>query len=137
MGLEGELVPPALDLERFRLTRNLNHRTGAVCIGRMAYGKGLELLAEYPEPVDVYSSVPVNSERNARYKGAAADVPAMLAQYERFIFLPTALGAFRPRRGRGMGGGLRPGRQQECRRCLLDRGKTAARWTLPPRISGE
>ena len=94
MGLEGELVPPALDLERFRLTRNLNHRTGAVCIGRMAYGKGLELLAEYPEPVDVYSSVPVNSERNARYKGAAADVPATLAQYERFVFLPTALEPF-------------------------------------------
>ena len=39
-GLEGELVPPALDLERFRLTRNLNHRTGACCIGRNGIRQG-------------------------------------------------------------------------------------------------
>ena len=94
MGLEGELVPPALDLERFRLTRNLNHRTGACCIGRMAYGKGMELLAEFPEPIDVYSSVPVADMGTALYQGAAADVPATLAQYERFVFLPTALEPF-------------------------------------------
>ena len=60
----------------------------------MAYGKGLELLAEYPEPVDVYSSVPVQSRGSARYRGACADAAATLAQYERFIFLPTAIEPF-------------------------------------------
>ena len=94
MGMEGELIPPALDLDRFRALRSSNHRHGACCVGRMAYGKGLELIAEYPEPVDVYSSVPVRSERSARYRGAAADVPATLAQYEKFVFLPTALEPF-------------------------------------------
>ena len=94
MGGMGELIPPALDLSTFRKHRNSNHRTGAVCVGRMAYGKGLEMLAEFPEPVDVYSSVPVASERNARYRGAAVDVASVLAQYERFVFLPTALEPF-------------------------------------------
>lgn len=94
MGMEGECIPPALDLDHFRAVANQNHRKGAVCIGRMAYGKGLELLAEYPEPVHVYSSVWAPTEGNARYCGPAEDVSLVLSQYERFVFLPQALEPF-------------------------------------------
>lgn len=96
----GHLIPPAIDLERFKPPGSWAHSTpvagrkGAVCVGRMAYGKGLELLAEYEEPVDVYSSVPFRSEGNARYQGIAKDVPGILSRYERFVFLPTALEPF-------------------------------------------
>lgn len=95
-GLDGVWpnIPPALDLDRFKATANQNHRAGAVCVGRMSYGKGLEMLAQYPEPIDIYSSVPVASEGNARYRGATSDVSQTLAQYERFVFLPTALEPF-------------------------------------------
>jgi glycosyltransferase involved in cell wall biosynthesis len=65
-----------------------------VCVGRMAYGKGVQLLAEYPEPVDVYSSAPIASEGSVRYRGATEDVAKTLAQYERFVFLPTVIEPF-------------------------------------------
>ncbi len=96
MGMEGECIPPAVDLDSFRHYASGNHRKGAVCIGRMAYGKGLHLLAEYPEPVDVYSSVSFASGGNARSKGPIQPsyVPQILARYERFVFLPTALEPF-------------------------------------------
>lgn len=94
MQMEGDCIPPALDLDRFRHYANSNHRSGAVCVGRMAYGKGLEFLAEYPEPVDVYSSVPIQSEGSIRYRGPAQDVAKVLARYERFVFLPTAIEPF-------------------------------------------
>ena len=87
----GECIPPAIDLGAFHHYASQDHRHGSCCVGRMAYGKGLELLAEYPEPVDVYSSVPFITEGNARYQGKTADVAATLAQYQRFVFLPTAL----------------------------------------------
>ena len=94
MGLEGELVPPALDLERFRLTRNLNHRTGA-CLHRAdGIRQGLGIARRVSRADRRLLIGPGHSERNARYKGAAADVPATLAQYETFVFLPTALEPF-------------------------------------------
>lgn len=94
MGAKGPCIPPAIDLDAFRRFRDANHRSGAVCLGRMSYGKGLEQLAEYEEPVDVYSSVPFESEGNARYKGIASDPARILASYERFVFLPTAIEPF-------------------------------------------
>lgn len=91
---DGYVIPPAVDLTPFEAVANGNHRAGAVCIGRMAYGKGLQRLAEYEEPVDVYSSVPVTSEGNARYQGPAVDVAETLARYQRFVFAPDALEPF-------------------------------------------
>lgn len=91
--LEGHVIPPALDLERFRTSTN-GHRKGNVCIGRMAYGKGLELLADYTEPVDVYSSVPCRSQGNARYLGPTSDVAETLSHYRTFVFLPQAIEPF-------------------------------------------
>lgn len=89
-----EVIPPAIDLEPFRAVASSNHRQGNVCVGRMAYGKGLELLEEYDEPVDVYSTVPVASRGSVRYRGAASDVAQTLSRYETFVFLPSALEPF-------------------------------------------
>ena len=86
------LIPPALDLDHFKVSNG--RRRGAVCVGRMAYGKGLELLAEYEEQVDVYSSVPVASEGSAIYRGATDDPAKVLSRYERFVFLPTSIEPF-------------------------------------------
>lgn len=94
MKLEGECIPPALELDRYKRYANQNHRNGAVCVGRMAYGKGLELLAEYPEPIDVYSSVPISSQGSVRYQGPTNDVAKTLSAYETFVFLPTAIEPF-------------------------------------------
>lgn len=87
-------IPPALDLERFERLASQNHRAGAVCVGRMSYGKGLELLTEYPEPIDLYSSTPVTSGGSVRYRGATDDVAQTLSRYQRFVFLPTAIEPF-------------------------------------------
>lgn len=89
---EVHIIPPAV-LSSFEPQPN-GSRAGNVCIGRMAYGKGDQLLAEYPEPVDVYSSVPVRERGSIRFKGVTRDTPKTLAHYERFVFLPTALEPF-------------------------------------------
>lgn len=87
-----QIIPPAV-LSNYEPQPNGN-RAGSVCLGRMAYGKGLRLLAEYPEPIDVYSSVPVPSSGSVRYKGQSTDPARTLAHYKRFVFLPTALEPF-------------------------------------------
>lgn len=88
-------IPPALDLDRFRTQAN-GDRQGNVCIGRMAYGKGVDLLVDYGEPVDVYSTVPVATRGGVTYKGQILpeEVPDTLAHYKTFVFLPTALEPF-------------------------------------------
>lgn len=94
MEMGGDCIPPALDLDAFRRRAGANHRSGAVCIGRMAYGKGVQLLTEYGEPVDVYSTVPLTSTGSLRYQGIAEDVATTLSRYERFVFLPTSIEPF-------------------------------------------
>lgn len=94
LGLMGDLIPPALRLGPLRAVAKSNHRSGAVCVGRMSYGKGMERLAEYSQPVDVYSSVPVASQGQAHYQGEATDLAKVLSQYETFVFLPTAFEPF-------------------------------------------
>jgi glycosyltransferase involved in cell wall biosynthesis len=92
-----DVIPPAIPLSNFR---NGDVGDGCVCIGRMAYGKGVERLVEYDEPVDVYSPVPLESRGSLTYRGALdpADVPATLVRYGRFVFLPSVLEPF----GRGV-----------------------------------
>lgn len=85
-------IPPQINLRRFRETGH--GERGNVCIGRMAYGKGVERLMEYPEPIDVYSSVPLATAGNLTYKGEAQDVAAVLSRYRTFVFLPTAFEPF-------------------------------------------
>lgn len=91
---EATVVPPAVPLHTFRAVAGGNHREGAVCVGRMSYGKGLELLHDYREPVDVYSTVPVRSQGQVTYRGEASDVAGVLSHYSRFVFLPTATEPF-------------------------------------------
>lgn len=89
-----EVVPPALNLEPYRAVASVTEREGACCVGRMAYGKGLERLGEQNINIDVYSTVPFQSWGKVRYMGAARDVAATLAGYRRFVFLPAAFEPF-------------------------------------------
>lgn len=84
-----QVVPPALDLAPYRAVAD-SKGEGACCVGRMAYGKGLGMLGELERPIDVYSTVPFQSFDQVRYCGPAEDVPAVLAGYEEFVFLPLA-----------------------------------------------
>lgn len=96
-GVAAHMIPPALDLLRFQAVKGRGDRKGNVCIGRMAYGKGIDLLEEHGEPIDVYSTVPIsNGHPNLTYKGQVKplDVPRILSQYKTFVFLPTALEPF-------------------------------------------
>lgn len=94
-------IPPALDLARFRPSRQVKRNTerkGAVAIG--AYqnpGKGAMGLTEWAREnggLDVYGTgqfIP-----NANYLGPLdyTDVPKTLWQYETFVHLPTDLEPF-------------------------------------------
>lgn len=95
------LVPPPVDLEAFRPSRQVKRNTerkGAVAIG--AYqnpGKGGQAITEWGrenEGIDVYGTgmyAPAGD-----YKGPIAytDVPKTLWQYETFVHLPFALEPF-------------------------------------------
>lgn len=95
--LQTSLIPPALDLLRFREARaRANGRKGAVCVGRMAYGKGVDLLERHPKSVHVWSTVPVASSGSVSFQGSLApeDVADVLARYQTFVFKPTAIEPF-------------------------------------------
>lgn len=95
------LVPPAVDLEAFRPSRQVRRNTereGAVAIG--AYqnpGKGGQAISEWGREnggIDVYGTgrfIPAGD-----YKGplAYADVPKTLWGYETFVHLPQATEPF-------------------------------------------
>jgi hypothetical protein len=104
LGLEGECVPPPIDLAAFRPTRQQrrhDERKGTCCVGAfMNPGKGGQLVAEWAmknEPVDVWGFGPYMPRGD--YIADCGDVdpvklPQLLWNYERFVFLPTALEPF-------------------------------------------
>lgn len=86
-------IPCPVDLPRFEAARNGHARAGAVWLGRLFKSKGLEAAAQWAKtngvPLDFYgigADIPQDN-----YKGvvAADDVPATLAKYHYFVFLPT------------------------------------------------
>lgn len=97
-------IPPALDLNAFRPTRQQRRhgeRKGTCCVGAfMNPGKGGHLLAEWAaknEPVDVWGWGPcLPRGAGVSLKGPVdrAELPSLLASYERFVFLPTAIEPF-------------------------------------------
>lgn len=101
-GISGPCIPPALDLERYRPTRqNRRHRAGAVSIAQWRNpGKGAQQLVEWARangPVDVYGPgefAPAGNGVNYQGELAADGVASVLRAYKTFVFLPTELEPF-------------------------------------------
>jgi len=98
---EARLVPPALDLARFRQAAGLNGRprAGIVALGPwMNYGKHPRAVLEWANgnAVDFYGSGPLAppGAREVPYD----DLPELLAHYEKFVHLPLVIEPF----GRGV-----------------------------------
>jgi hypothetical protein len=104
LGLEGECIPPLIDLASFRPTRQQRRNTerkGTCCVGAfMNPGKGGHLVAEWAvanEPVDLWGFGPCLPRGEFVNQCGSVDrvkLPELLAEYERFVFLPTALEPF-------------------------------------------
>lgn len=99
-GLDGELVPPAIDLDRFRTSTNGN-RQGAVSVGSWQNAqKGQQSLLEWAQQnggMDVYGTGPfAPATPPLDFKGALepADVADTLAHYQTFVHLPWAIEPF-------------------------------------------
>lgn len=96
------LLPPPIDLERFRAAASERPRMpDSNCwLGMAFYGKGVRQLDEWSDangPVDFYGHGPVSPSSNTvQHKGGVPyeSVPAVLAAYERFVFLPTQVEPF-------------------------------------------
>jgi hypothetical protein len=99
-GLEGECIPPAVDLAAFRPSRQQRRhgkRGGACAIAPWQNpGKGQHMLREWSDkhgPVDVYGTghlVPQGPDLNYCGPLEPSDVAGTLQRYERFVHLPTA-----------------------------------------------
>jgi hypothetical protein len=98
---DGGLIPPAIDLARYRKAGSRRPR-GACWLGSAQHvGKGLVQAfewAEENEPVDFWGPMaPAVAETpRIRIKGPVphAHVPTILRLYKRFVFLPTAVEPF-------------------------------------------
>ena len=98
-GLDGELVPPAVDLDRFRQVSN-GHREGAVSVGSWQNeGKGQQSLVEFAREhgLTVFGDGPfVPSCPEIDYRGPLdpGEVPGVLAHYRTFVHLPWVIEPF-------------------------------------------
>lgn len=92
----GELVPPPVNLARFRAAQNGHDRKGTVCVGSwMNFGKAPHLAAEWGAQnggVDFYGGGPLAPEGSTAVE--YDDLPSVLARYRTFVFLPTAVEPF-------------------------------------------
>lgn len=94
---ESELIPPCPKLADFkpnRQTRRHGKRKGTVAVGSwQSQSKGGRLVADLGEPLDCYGpgAFPPRGP-HINYVGTVnpPDLPALLWQYERFVFLPIA-----------------------------------------------
>lgn len=94
------IMPPALDLAPFRAVADAPERAGTLWIGQMTgEHKGIGAAIAWAErhgPVDFYGAGATPSGPNVTYCGQVAyeTVPALMATYERFLFLPQAMEPF-------------------------------------------
>ena len=99
-----EIVPPPVDLERFREARTGDARSPNACsISTWTYGgKGGFLLNEWAEAnetkLSVYGQGPFRPDESewVTHRGPLEyeDVPRVMASYERFVLLPTKVEPF-------------------------------------------
>lgn len=99
-GLDGEVIPPAMDLEPFRDRRN-GRRHSAVSIAQWRNpGKGAHLLAEWAKDnghIDVYGDggfLPVGPNVDLQGPLEQEDIPRVLGAYKTFVFLPFEIEPF-------------------------------------------
>lgn len=99
MGLAARLIPPPVDLSRFeRAAESVNgNRSGTVSVGSWRnYGKAPHKAGEWGEQngvsIEFFGGGPL-APRGCREVAYDA-MPALLAQYERFVYLPTVLEPF-------------------------------------------
>jgi glycosyltransferase involved in cell wall biosynthesis len=97
MGLEAALVPPPVDLGRFEDAAKVmnGNRAGAVSIGSWRnYGKAPHRAAEWAgkDGIDFFGDGVLAPSGSApvRYE----DMPALMAKYQTFVFLPTVIEPF-------------------------------------------
>jgi hypothetical protein len=96
-GLDGKCIPPALDLDRYRPTRQIRkHRKGAVSIAQWrGPGKGARGIVEWARengPLDVYGGgdfIPFGEGLEFMGDIAPQNVANVLLNYRTFVFLPT------------------------------------------------
>jgi glycosyltransferase involved in cell wall biosynthesis len=97
------VLPCAVDLAPFRqAAASANGRTGVCWLGRLYASKGIVAAAQWAQEngvtVDVYGmgALAQSLPEPLRYRGALtyAEVPGVLAQYERFLFLPDVVEPF-------------------------------------------
>lgn len=98
MGLDAVCIPPAVDLDRFaKAAEGVNgDRAGNVCVGSWRnYGKAPHKVAEWGREnggVDFFGGGFL-APRGSREVPQEA-MPALLAQYETFVFLPAVIEPF-------------------------------------------
>ena len=103
--MDGELIPPPIDLAKFRPPRQVKRngkRNGICCVGAfMNPGKGGHLVEDWATTndkiVDFYGWGPFSPQGPHIQDRGPIDkhlVPQLLWQYETFIFLPTCLEPF-------------------------------------------
>jgi hypothetical protein len=98
MGLDVRCIPPPVDLDRFaKAAERVNgNRTGAVCVASWRnYGKAPHKAAEWAAGnggIDFYGGGPLAPAGcpEIAYEG----MPALLARYKTFVYLPTVLEPF-------------------------------------------
>lgn len=98
MGLDVPTIPPPVDLARFETAADeAGLRAGSCCVGSWRnFGKGWHRVGQWSqatgEPVDFYGGgqLAPHGSREVPYEA----MPSLLAQYHRFVFLPTVIEPF-------------------------------------------
>ena len=101
-GAEGELIPPPLDVDRFKPSRQRRrHRKGTMTLAQWRNpGKGAQAVAEWAienGPLDVYGDGKFfPAGHNLEVKGPVPhdQVPNLLLDYKTFVFLPFEVEPF-------------------------------------------
>lgn len=96
MRLDGAVVPPAMDLSRFEAAAGGGERSGSVSVAAWQNpGKAPEQAAKWGADnggVQFFGGGPFAPPGSVEVP--QEDMPALLASFERFVFLPTALEPF-------------------------------------------
>jgi glycosyltransferase involved in cell wall biosynthesis len=95
---DGLLIPPPVNFQLYeRAAASMNgNRAGVVCVGSWRnMGKGAQNVARWAEqhgPVDFYGGGPFAPEESRQI--AYLGMPALLARYQTFVFLPSVIEPF-------------------------------------------